>query len=334
MPARIQGLVLGLGKAKQANISTASASFLRFTKLNADVTATGFATENDAPEIGKGNEFISSNGVFPVSYSPQGRFEKYAGAEFVTWACAYGLGNVVEATGTYTLTPINVGTTLELPYFSIVEQLAEGGGSAIDNAFIGCAVEEFNFAFNYGPGRQSTKMTVGWTGSGVITTPSGVSVPALTTDHYMSGASMALTVNGVDYVGAKTVLSGSIGWKNNLMANAGFYPGSGLQNGAAVRGRLEVGSRQPSFQFQARLLSTSAEYAKLIAQTTGTAVLTVTFDSTHTTTFTFQSVSFETVTLGEADGIATVQVTVAPKYDATNGVLTITSKCGITGIAQ
>jgi hypothetical protein len=29
---------------------------------------------------------------------------------------------------TYTITPIDLGTTLELPYFSLVEQVAEGGG--------------------------------------------------------------------------------------------------------------------------------------------------------------------------------------------------------------
>ena len=36
MPARVQQLVLGLGKGKQTNISTAAASFLRFKKLDTD----------------------------------------------------------------------------------------------------------------------------------------------------------------------------------------------------------------------------------------------------------------------------------------------------------
>ena len=34
MPARVQQLILGLGKGKQTNISTAAATFLRFKKLD------------------------------------------------------------------------------------------------------------------------------------------------------------------------------------------------------------------------------------------------------------------------------------------------------------
>src|ERR1051326_1135943 len=157
MATRVQSEILGLGKAKQANISTIAASFLRFKKLNMDLISTGFTTENDADEIGKGDEFVSPSGVFPVAYTPAGRLDKYASAEFMIWATAYALGNVTEVSGLYTIVPINPGTSLELPYFSIVEQVPEGGGNAIDNAFIGCAIEDFNFSFNSGPGRASTK---------------------------------------------------------------------------------------------------------------------------------------------------------------------------------
>jgi hypothetical protein len=331
---RIQGLVLGLGKAKQANISTASASFLRFKQINTDVSSNGFSTESDKDEIGKGNEFTSAAGVYPVAFSPGRRIEKFATAEFVTWAVAYGLGNVAEASSIYTILPIDPATTLELPYFTLVEQLAEGGGSAIDNAFVGCAIDDWQLDFNIGPGRQSAKFSCSWMGSGLLTSPSGVSVPALTTEHHMLGASMALTINGRNYVSDKTILKGSLGWKNNLMGDAGFFPGSGVQSGAAVRGRLEIGNRVPSFRFSARQLATSDEYTKLFAQTTGTAVLTLTFDSTHTVTFTLQSVSYRSVENTDQDGIASVTVEAEPKFDATNGVLTCTAKCGITGIGQ
>ena len=110
---------------------------------------------------------------------------------------------------TYTILPINPGTTLELPYFSLCEQVAEGGGSAIDNLHVGCAIEDFTYQFNYGPGRASSKMTVNWVGSGLLTTPSGITVPALTTENNMLAASMSLSVNGVDYVATKRILSGS-----------------------------------------------------------------------------------------------------------------------------
>ena len=151
----------------------------------------------------------------------------------------------------------------------------------------------------------------------------------------MLAASMALTVNGVDYVTTKRILSGSIGWKNNLLLNAGFYPGSGVQNGLQIRGRMEIGARVPTFQFTARLLAASPEYTTLINQTTGTAVLTVSYDSDNTVTFTFPKMAFQVVENTEADGIVAVSVTGAPEYDSvTSTVMSVVTKCAITGIAQ
>jgi len=71
-------------------------------------------------------------------------------------------------------------------------------------------------------------MTVNWVGSGLLTTPSGITVPAITAENNMLAASMSLSVNGVDYVSTKRIQSGSVGWKNNLLLNAGFYPGSAM----------------------------------------------------------------------------------------------------------
>ncbi len=334
MAARIQQKILGLGKAVQANITTASATFLRFKQLNASLASTGFSTENDADETGKGDEFVSAAGVFPVSYTPGSKIDKYSSAEFMTWAFCYTLGNVVEAANIYTITPLDPGTTIEPLYFSVVEQVPEGGSTCLDSTFIGCAIEDFLYEFSYGAGRSTGKCTISWVGSGKITSPSGVTVPAVQTENNMLTASMALTINGVNYVSAKTILSGAFGWKQNLMLNTGFFPGSGTQNGAAIRGRLEVGKREPSFSFTVRLLNGSLEYTKLIAQTTGTVVLTVTYDATHTITITLQSVSFEMVENTEADGIVAVTVTCAVKAHATNGVITVVAKCGVTGIAQ
>lgn len=333
MAARVQGLILGLGKAKQADIATIAASFLRFKKLNTSLTSTGFTTETDAPEIGKGNEFTSAAGVFPVAFTPGNSIEKYCSAEYLTWLLCYALGNVVEATAVYTITPIDPGTTLELPYFSVVEQLAEGGGQAIDNAYIGCCIEDFLLSFNSGVGRQSAKVTANWIGGGKLTTPSGVSVPALQAETGLLSQMMTvITIDGVDYVAAKGTISGSIGWKNNL--SRGTFPGSGIQNGAAIAGRIEIGSRAPSLELTVRLLHTSTEQALLLAQTTGTATITFQFDATHLITFVFQSVSLEAVENTDADGLAAVKVMVAPKFHATNGILTVTAKCGVSGIGQ
>jgi hypothetical protein len=336
MAARIQNKILGLGLGKQTNISTPSATFLRFRQLNAEITPNGYQTENDAAEIGKGNEFISAAGVYPVSWNPLARLDKYSSAEFLTYGFAYAMGHVTEATNTYTIKPIDPCVDgLELPLFSVVEQVCESGGTALDNLFIGCAMEDMSFTFNYGPGRQSGRVTANWVGSGKLTAPSGIVVPAPVTESYCLSGSMTMTINGIDYIAAKTMLSGTIGWKNNLLVGPGFYPGSGLQDGAAIRGRLEIGARACTFTFTARLLKTSTEYQLLIGATTGTAIVTTTFDATHTVTFNFPSIQFETVVNGEQDGIVSVTVTVAPKYDPVAfGPLNITAQCGITGIAQ
>ena len=336
MAARVQQLVLGLGLGKQTSITAASAAFLRFKKIDMALTTPKPVFENDAAEIGKGHEFATA--TFPSHYDVANRIEKYASAEFVAWALAFGLGNVVQSGSspnyTYTITPIDPGTSLELPYFSVVEQVPEGGGAAIDNMHIGCAIEDFTYAFTYGPGRASSKLTVNWVGSGKLTTPSGVTVPALTTESNMLAASMALTVNGIDLVATKRILSGSIGWKNNLLLNAGFYPGSGLQSGLQLRGRMEIGARVPSFQFTARLLATSTEAALLLAQTAGSAVLSVQYDANHSAAFTFPQLAFQMVENTEADGIVAITVTGTPEYATSGGVFSAVCKCGITGIAQ
>ena len=66
MPARVQQLVLGLGQNKQSAIGTAGSTFLRFKKLDTALTTPKPVFENDAAEIGKGNEFISQ--TFPSHY--------------------------------------------------------------------------------------------------------------------------------------------------------------------------------------------------------------------------------------------------------------------------
>lgn len=332
MATRIQGLIFAVGKAKQSAFGTASASFIRFRKLDTNLPEILFNFEDDAGEIGKGDEFAGN--VYPVNKDFQTTIEKYTTAQFVTWAWAYAMGGVSEATGTYTIIPLDPGTTLQGPVFTTVAQLAEGGGMAVDKLFYDCAVEEVNCAFNYGPGRQSGKCTVAIVGSGKTLDPSAVVVPALGTEHHMLSASMVVTINGVDYVSAKTLLSCNIGWKNNLLTGPGYYPGSGTQDGGAIRGRLEYGTRVPSFNFEARLGSASTEYTKLVGQTTGAATVTVSFDSTHTVTWTMAKVQYKAVEYSNAEGIATVKVMVDPISNGTDPVVSVTAKCGIVGIAQ
>jgi len=69
-----------------------------------------------------------------------------------------------------------------------------------DRLRVGCAIEDWTYQFSYGPGRASSKTTVNWVGSGLVTTPAHITVPALAAEKNMLAASMSLSVNGVDYV--------------------------------------------------------------------------------------------------------------------------------------
>jgi len=63
-------------------------------KLDTVLTTPKPVFENDAAEIGKGHEFITQ--TFPSHNEVANRIEKYASAEFVTWAAAFALGNVAQ----------------------------------------------------------------------------------------------------------------------------------------------------------------------------------------------------------------------------------------------
>ena len=335
--SRIQSLAYALGSAKQADVATASATFNRFRKLDMGMPFLAYGTETDKDEIGKGNEFI--NQVFPTNWDFGGRAEKYGSAEFVLWAWAYALGNVGLATSLYTINPIDPGVTLELPYFSIVAQQPEGGGMAVDEMYVGNAVESVETTFAYGPGRNSVKTVCDYVGTGQHTIPSAVTLPATLTENYMLGGGIsAVTINGVNYLSTQRVLRGSLGWKNNLILPLRFLPGDGLVSNSMIGKRLLIGSRVPTFSFTAFLTHTSTEFSLLTSQTSGTATVTFTYDATHYVTFTYHNVSFESVVREQEEGLVAVTVNVAPKWDFTgtpaNGVLTITGKAGIVDIAQ
>jgi hypothetical protein len=337
---RIQFLIEGVGLAKQANITTPSASYIRFTRLNSDVRAPQFNTENDAPEIGKGNEFISPTGVFPTYWDlANARMEKYGSLEYLLWAWAFGLGDVAEAGAVYTLTPLDPTTGLELPYFSAIAQLAEGGGEAIDETYVGCNVESIDLQIKYGAGRATVKQTVEFIGSGLLVQPSGVVLPAVQQDHYALAQSLAMSVNGVDLVAAVasgSVMTVNIGWKNNHLKDERYKPGAGLQQGAAVASWIPIGARTLSLSYEALLQHDSPELAALIAQSTGATVITLTYDATHNITWSFTNTSYQgPYDRGNLGGLATVKATLAARNDPTSNIpLTVSGQCGISGLAQ
>ena len=163
--------------------------------------------------------------------------------------------------------------------------------------------------------------------------------PAPTVEKLLQAASLALTINGTNYVSSKRIVSLEMTWRNNLRLDAGFFPGSGFQtpgdgSSGAIRGRLECGARVATLNFTARFEDGSDELTKLKNQTTGTATIQLTFDADNDLLLTFHQLSFKVATVNETDGLVTVAVECQPQYHPTNGLLTAVAKCNTDGIAQ
>jgi len=192
-----------------------------------------------------------------------------------------------DAHFTYTCTPLFPanGDAAELPYFSFVEQIRPGAGVVLDRMAVGCVVEGWTISIGSGPGRANSKITVEFAGSGKLTEPSGITMPGATLEKLLPSASLALSVNGVNYVSNKNIVSLETSWKNNIRTDAGFYPGSGFQTpGDATSAPSGDGwSRQSAGRaaVYCTFENGSTELTKLKGQTTGTAVLSLTYDANN-----------------------------------------------------
>lgn len=439
MPANPLETLIAFGKSKQTNISTpnTAAGIWRLgNKLNASFGGPKLVNETDQAEIGKGHEYIEN--IYKSHWDVAGQLEKYASAEFLAWAMVFGLGKSVKTGGPnyiYTCTPLDpIVDGIELPSFSYAEQIRPGATAILDRLAIGCVINDFTLSIASGPGRASAKLVVNFVGTGKHANPSIILIPAKTAEKLLASASLALTVNTVDYVTAKKIISLEWSWNNNIRLDSGFYPGSGFQgtgtqlevirlggtsgtanitlaggltklvtfnasltqtatdfvtnfaagyaaagitltsvgpylkfldavpgtgitapaitnatgnqagkvyhsqaNGnqgdsGAVRGRMEVGTRQSTLKFTARVESDSIELDEVEAQTEGTAVFGLTYDANNSLTVTHQRVQIATAELGDTDGFVTVTGECAAMWHTTNGLVTAVAKCAIDGI--
>jgi hypothetical protein len=343
MPVRTPEHLFGMSFGKQASIAVPAPiiKFWRLTKLNTEVPLPQLAIEDDAAEMGKGDEFATQ--TFPTSWSVGSTIRKFLTSQSIAWLLGFGLGKVVvtgsSAPFTYTITPQNPVTDgVELPYFSALYQYRPAV-PILDQELVGCAIEDWSITINSGPGRQNSQFTCNYVGSGIFVDPSTLTMPAVTPEVILPASVATVTINGVDYVANKGLLSLTITGKNNLSLDTGFFIGSGFQTAGntksgAVRGRLEFGTRTYGLSFVVRLATTSAEFAALKAQTSGTAVITLAADANNSFSMTYYSITYKTTTLGDSDGFATVQVDCAVKKDPTLGVLSATVLTTQGGIAQ
>jgi hypothetical protein len=240
---------------------------------------------------------------------------------------------------TYTITPILGATNptgLELPYFSFLQQMRPGGSYILDDLLVGCAVQGWKLSVKNSPGRASAMFSCECVTTGQYTSPSGLTMPAgVQPNEFNASMITALTFNGINYLtggAAGNFVSLEVSWENNL--RPGFFPGSGSQDGYQIQGRFEIGDRAFGVKYVVRAQTGSAEYAALIALTTGTATFTMSRDVNNSFTMTVQKMGFNVVELSNTDGIATLEITGVSMYDATNGLVTFTVVTPQTNICQ
>ena len=344
MPANIRETKIGFGYKKQTNLHTANAAadIWSLTKTNATLANISLVTEDDGAELGKGHEFPTQ--VFKSHWDVNGSLEKYVTSEIAAWAFVFGLGNRVKSGTapaiTYTCAPQDpVSGGIELPAFSFIEQIRPGASAVLDRMAVGCVVEDFTITLGSGPGRANSRIAINFVGCGKLVEPSGITLPAPTAEHFLPAASAQVTINGVNYVSNRNLVSLELGFKNNVRPDSGFYVGSGTQDGAAIRGRMEFGDRAATLKFVARFEQGSTELDKLKNQTTGTAVISlqgqqISGSDYHSLSVTFHKVGFSATELGNTDGIVTVEVQCKPLWDTANGLLTAVAKCSQDNIGS
>jgi hypothetical protein len=341
-PANIRETKIAFGLKPQADLKTKNPDpeLWSVTKTNPALGVIDLNTEDDSDDIGKGDEFPTTN--YPTSASTGGPIEKYASSEFAAWCFLFALAKgtktgTAPAGLTYAAVPSDPAVEcINVPPFTWVEQIRPGPESVVDHALVGMVINDFTIDLASGPGRNNCRFTVNCLGTGQVDNPSGSIIPALTPEHMLNATSAAvLNVNGIDYLLGGSFISAQFKYTNNLRTDSGYYPGSGSQDGFALRGRMEYNKREFSLTFVARAQKGSQELANLLAQTEGTTHIQIkgavigAGPETHQMDILGPRTVLSAYTSGDADGIVTVNCT-CKFMKPTDGVTPIVMLSAIT----
>lgn len=321
-----------------AQTYTPAASMWRLNKLNPELPFPQLKTEDDAAEMGKGDEFATTE--YATNWDGNGSIKKYLSSQFAQWLFSFGLGAWTNSNAySSVIVPQDPQIEgIELPYFSVLQQFRpnQSGGAAMDQLIGGCAIEDFTIELNSGPGRQNSQVTVNFVSTGQFQEPSGYTMPSLTPEVLLPASSATINISGVDYVANKNLMSLTFTGKNNLNLNDGFYIGSGFQSAGnqksgAIRGRLEFGNRQYGLSFVTRLRKTSDEFAQLKQLTSGSATITLSGGAQDSMTINCPSINYSAMTLTDSNNIATLRVDVTLKKDPNQGILNVSCQNSTVG---
>lgn len=324
-PANVRETKIAFGFKPQADLATPNTvpELWSLTKTNPALGVVTPNIETDAADIGKGDEFPSA--TFPTSIDTAAPIEKFCSSEFMAWLFCFTTGKATKTSaGTgfkYDAVPSDpVVNCLNLPPFSYAEQIRVPPDSVVDREMVGMVVNDWTLNMESGPGRANCRVSVNIVGTGKTVSPSGISPwPAVETEHFLNAASAAINIMGIDYVLSATFISLDFRWNNNVRLPSGLYPGSGTQNGYAIRGRMEYGTREMGLHFVARAIKGSPEYAMLMAvPPANEGPVTISVEGAtigagpakHGFSIGYSRAQFTAVVNGEADGIVTVDCNV------------------------
>jgi hypothetical protein len=304
MPANINELLQAFSITAQTAIDAPSTNLIRVRTTSSDIADLEPVVESNAGEIGGGSEFETQ--AFLTNWKATKKVQCYLSSELFAIAAAYGLGS--GNAGTYT--PIDPAT------------------SVFDRAIVGMVVNTFKVTLGSGAGRANSKIEMDLVGTGKFIDPSGITLPALSDVHLLPASSILATINGVDYVTAKTFESFELTWDNKV--RDGYFPGSGFQTAGdptsgQLQGRMEFGTRDLKCFFTARFQHDSAELTKLEQQTAGSAVISLAGATGHGATITMSQCTFKSAKVENANGIVTVRVDLSPQVAASGLLSTLVS---------
>lgn len=346
--ANTRETLIGLSFKKQSAIGTpvtSAADFWRIAKTNAALAAVVINTEDDSQDIGKGDEW--ANNVYLTNKDVTVGLEGYMTSQKLAAMFAFAFGKTTKtapAVGAYLYTsvpadPVTDGS--DAPLACIVEQIRPGAGVIIDRRLEDCALDSCSFRMNSGVGRQNSTLTMNWVGSGRETNPSAITLPAALVESALGAGGFTITVNGVNYLTGNRFIDCEFNYANNINAEDSFFPGSGEDEGAQIRGRQERGDRALTFRFRARFNNGSTELATFLAQTEGTVVLgwtgaLITGSTYHGGTLTGHRTRLKSATIEDGNGKVVVNCEVTFLKHASNGVITaaiITDQNNILAVA-